>query len=146
METIPPCAVGPLVPEHDWKDTDLSRHCRSCGLVWWETEGRRKRIRRLPSASGASVRRNPPSLISQLLERDGSRCTYCGRTFTSDVPPTKDHRITQRELRAMERQGLELPDRLSNLQLACGPCNNLRGDMYEWAYREGIENGTIKLP
>lgn len=86
-------------------------------------------------------------VVGRLLERDGDLCTYCQRQFSSDVPPTKDHRTP---LRSLRRQFGGAPlgsgSDMDNLLLACGPCNNLRGDMDEDYFREQIADGRIVLP
>lgn len=145
---IPPCSKG---PEHDWQNRDQGRHCGACGLVWSEPQqpGRRRRLIRIPRTPaflGTPSSLGTPSIVDRLRERDGNQCVYCGRPFSSEVPPTRDHRITQRELREMQSGGVPLPGTFENLQLACLPCNGLRGDMDELAFREGIANGTIPLP
>jgi RRXRR protein/HNH endonuclease len=52
-----------------------------------------------------------------LLERDGRQCAYCGR---SAVPLQVDHVVAKR------RSG---SDRVSNLVLACEPCNRAKGGL-----------------
>lgn len=52
--------------------------------------------------------------VRTLLERDGNRCFYCGEDFTTEKPPTKEHLV------ARTSGG---PDHISNLFLACHPCN-----------------------
>lgn len=58
-----------------------------------------------------------------LLDRDGPFCTYCERPFTEELPPTFDHLI-----------GLVYggTDHISNLVLACWPCNNARANDSAW--------------
>lgn len=151
---VPACAVGPLAPAHDWLDRDTGRSCGACGLVWREDKVGRRKARKYPHA----LRPNgeayvvkmpatwPPNVVQRLIDRDGDSCTFCGRLFTFDVPPTRDHRIPLSELNRMKREGLEQPDEFDNLQLACRPCNLLRGHMDEDLFRLGIEDGSIPLP
>ena len=54
-----------------------------------------------------------------LLARDGDRCCYCSEQFGPDLPPTLEHVIPR-------SQGGTWATK--NLRLACGPCNNTRGD------------------
>ncbi len=53
-------------------------------------------------------------IVRTLIERDGNRCFYCGDPFTGELPPTREHLVPR------TAGG---PDHISNLFLACGPCN-----------------------
>ena len=67
------------------------------------------------------------SRISDLLNRDGTACTYCGRPFTKSTRrPTIDHR------HPLSRGGAD--DR-SNWALACRDCNQAKADIPESAFR-----------
>ncbi|RSS53022.1 HNH endonuclease [Streptomyces sp. WAC01280] len=60
---------------------------------------------------------------SNLLARDGGMCFYCRRPFTDDEPSTFDHYIPRAIWRTWRQR---------NLVLACGPCNNAKGDTLPW--------------
>ena len=55
-----------------------------------------------------------------LLERDGSKCFYCGGEFRDDTPPTLEHFLS------IANGG---GDHLSNLALACEACNQEAGNL-----------------
>lgn len=72
----------------------------------------------------------PPSRVAALAERDGWCCAYCdaplGWGHPSVTAPQVEHVIPR------ARQG---SDRLSNLVLACGPCNHAKGTMTGGEFR-----------
>jgi hypothetical protein len=53
-----------------------------------------------------------------ILERDGSTCIWCGRTFSGQVRPTTEHVVPR------VKGG---PSWLENEVAACGRCNGERG-------------------
>jgi 5-methylcytosine-specific restriction endonuclease McrA len=57
-------------------------------------------------------------LIAWLRLRRGDRCTYCGRILQVEE-------MTLEHIRPKSKGG---PTVLSNLTIACGPCNNERGN------------------
>ena len=57
------------------------------------------------------------TFYGDLVDRDGERCATCG---TSGVDLEVDHIVPL-------AQSLDDPNRLSNLQLLCGPCNRRKG-------------------
>lgn len=78
-------------------------------------------VMRRSSRTGESLR-----LVLRLLERDGTRCSYCGRPFSRKVRPHLDHRVPR--CRGGKKN-------LANLVLACRPCNEAKGDMAEAEFR-----------
>ena len=53
-------------------------------------------------------------VVTTLIKRDGNFCFYCGDPFTDALPPTKEHLVPRTS---------GGPDHISNLFLACEPCN-----------------------
>jgi len=66
------------------------------------------------------VRRQPDRVnrLTAILTRDGSRCVWCGRSFTGLVPPTTDHVVPR------VKGG---PSWIENEVAACSRCNGQRG-------------------
>jgi hypothetical protein len=64
--------------------------------------------------------RNPDRAqrLATILLRDGSRCVWCGRTFSTLVQPTTDHLVPK------VKGG---PSWLENEVAACRRCNGQRG-------------------
>lgn len=60
---------------------------------------------------------------AQVLARDGNLCAYCKREFSEELPPTFDHVVSLKDGGT---------DRISNLVLACWPCNNARANDPKW--------------
>lgn len=60
-----------------------------------------------------------------LLERDGPRCFWCDR-HTADKPKAGQLKATVEHITPRSRGG---SDDLSNLVIACLPCNAERGDI-----------------
>ena len=61
--------------------------------------------------------------IRQLLKRDGPECAYCGKALLTGLPfsrPTVDHVVP------ISRGG---KNSLTNLALACKPCNRAKADL-----------------
>jgi len=93
---------------------------------WYDYAGRRFERRRQDRERPASTRRRRPfmrrewerlrrSIRPLILERDGARCRYCGRT---DAPLHIDH------ITPIARGG---SNELANLQVLCAPCNRAKG-------------------
>jgi hypothetical protein len=75
-----------------------------------------------PRAMSASVRDRKRRA---LIRRDGATCAYCGRPLGTGLPysrPTLDHVVP------VSRGG---GDALTNLVLACKPCNRAKADKEE---------------
>ncbi|MGN6334097.1 MAG: HNH endonuclease [Motilibacteraceae bacterium] len=64
--------------------------------------------------------------LSQVLERDGATCVWCGRRFSPLVPPTTEHVVPRL------KGG---PSWLENEVAACRRCNAQRGHLgaADWA-------------
>lgn len=56
--------------------------------------------------------------VVHLVLRDGPGCFYCGLMLDEERGPQVDHYVPR---------SAGGPDRLSNLRLACGPCNAEKG-------------------
>ena len=56
--------------------------------------------------------------LMAILDRDGPRCVWCGRAFTTLIRPTSDHLVPR------VKGG---PSWLGNEVAACARCNNDRG-------------------
>ena len=66
------------------------------------------------------VKRNStPQQINDLLRRDGPTCFFCGLMFDEENPPTREHLVP------ISHAG---PNRLVNMVLAHGHCNQLAGN------------------
>ncbi len=62
---------------------------------------------------------------SLLYKAQGGKCMYCGHKLSIEYMHL-DHKTP------LARGG---PDRTSNYQLLCGPCNNRKGDMTDGEFR-----------
>jgi len=58
--------------------------------------------------------------MAVILDRDGTHCVWCGRSFSSLIHPTTDHLVPR------VKGG---PSRLENEVAACSRCNNERGHL-----------------
>jgi hypothetical protein len=58
--------------------------------------------------------------LTAILDRDGPRCVWCGRAFTTLIRPTTDHLVPR------VKGG---PSWLENEVAACARCNNDRGHL-----------------
>ena len=81
--------------------------------------------------------------VEILLERDGTRCTWCCREML-DLPiePRQDCRLHM-TLEHLKPVSLGGSHDLINLALACFECNNARGDLWvafepDWAVELGV--------
>lgn len=87
----------------------LAGFCSYCGFLAHEPRGWAR--------AGAN---RPERLRAALMERDGPWCAYCARRFGPELPATIDHVVPR-----CHAQGTS---DVSNLVLACGPCNNRKAD------------------
>ena len=93
--------------------------------------------RAIPLSPDLKSRKRSRHLIEALAVRDGMACWFCGRGFT--LP--EDREITIEHLVPVCHGG---PNHMSNLVLACEPCNHAAGNMpvvAKVAFREGWRTG-----
>lgn len=77
---------------------------------------------RLAKRTERTARKDRPThpIVRTLIERDGAFCFYCADQFTETLKPTREHLVP------ITAGG---PNHLSNLFLACEPCNVEAGHM-----------------
>lgn len=87
-------------------------------VVYWPYRSRvRRRARELLALfeeARARSRRISPSVRSQVMDRDGGKCRYCGATEDLHIDHVEPHSLG----------GLTVAD---NLQVLCGSCNIMKG-------------------
>jgi 5-methylcytosine-specific restriction endonuclease McrA len=79
--------------------------------------------------------------LTEILDRDGATCVWCGRSFTRLIAPTTEHVVPR------VKGG---PSRLENEVAACGRCNAERGhrnavDWLEECLRRGWDPDEGRL-
>ena len=79
--------------------------------------------------------------LTEILDRDGTTCVWCGRSFAGLIAPTTEHVVPR------VKGG---PSRLENEVAACGRCNAERGhrgavDWLEECLRRGWDPDEGRL-
>lgn len=74
-----------------------------------------------------------------VLNRDGSSCIYCKRKLSLDVPNNDPFQVTLEHIIPQSEGGNHL---ITNLTIACGPCNSYRGslDFFHFLRQFTIDN------
>lgn len=85
-------------------------------------------------------------LVEQLIERDGTTCTWCCRPLIREpIHPDRDcdAHMTVEHIIPLVKGGT---NDLCNLALACYGCNNDRGDSLDWTHEaEDVVAGSCVL-
>lgn len=76
---------------------------------------------------------------AQLVERDGIKCCWCGKTFP------KERLTVEHLIPISQSKGWSGKNSLDNLSLACLPCNRSRGDRLFPPSCDPSQQGVIQL-